>query len=410
MTRQKYQHLDKVDYRKALLAYLTGQGFNQSQAAAKLSRELTVGAAQVARDIHEAEMRRWLSTQFAEELFEQDLLAALREDAHHRPWLDLEAELRHLSGGVLKSIWVFNSSDEGKPTRQTEWDWQMGNFARNSGWFILKLLRSSKNGIALGWGKTIANVIEAVFARLHSNREREDGPNGRKNHLIIPTVGTPPGTSHDELERSSTRLAESLSEALNGTWKNVLSLEGVWPVLPGGLSKDQRIALLKLIRQGSYKMIFGPPDNSSSETPMIRVVDTILTSAGAFHTEAFFVKELINTGSVSKKDLLRLAAGDIGSVLIPREGIENNSRDQERFNQILSLCTGISLADYQDIARRAAAKDDWHSSVGVILCALNGNKAEIVLNLVHRQAVSVLVVDYHLANGLKSLLLESKTK
>jgi hypothetical protein len=417
MTTQKHQHLDQVDYRRALLAYLISQGFSYKQASGKLPEEMRkLAASTVHRDKETAKIRRWLITRFAEEQFEQAVLDALKEDAHHRPWLKLEADLRKLSGGVLKSIWVFYSGDKEKPDSQTEWDWQIGNFARNSDWFILKLLLSSQSGVALGWGKTIATSIIAISERIRQDNcmRQEMGvkPKGRKKPPlpIIPTVGTPPGVPPDDLEKSSTKLTQKLSEAMPGTWKSVWSLEGVRPVLPAGLNDIERKAILKFIRPGALKTIFGDPDDPGSEPPLIRTVDTVLTSVGAFHVEQYFVKELISTGHVSKKELIYLALGDIGGVLVPREETEKNLRDKDRFDHILKLWTGISLADYQDIAERAAANNAPHSPAGTVICALNASKAEIVYELVRRKAVSTLVVDYHLANRLKSLLDKGRNK
>ena len=280
----------------------------------------------------------------------------------------------------------------------------MGNFARNSAWLILQLLLRSQSGIGLGWGKTIANSILAVAERIKS--ERKARPQRRKKITIIPTVGTPPSTTldEDELEHSSTKLARSLSEAINGTW-DVLSLENISPVLPPGLEGERRsgFILSNLIR-GNYKAIFGDPDGSQSETPLIRTIDTILTSAGSFHVDSYYMKELVEIGQVTKKELVKLSPGDIGGVLIPGNAVENDPNNKARFAEILNLWTGPKLEDYQNVARRAAASSSEGAPAGVILCALNGNKANIVLNLVRLQAVSILVIDCHLANSLQKLL------
>ncbi len=408
MTLQESEQLNEVDYRRALLGYLISQGLSDKQAAEKLpARMPKLAPATIHRYKEAAKKRRWLITRFAEEQFEPGLLDELREDAHHTPWNNLERDLQSLSGDVLKGIWVFHSGDKADPgDDQAEWDWQMGNFARNSGWLVLRLLLRSQSGIALGWGKTIANSIIAVAERIKS--EKEARPHSRRKITIIPTVGTPPCTGLDDLENSSTKLAGSLSEALNGTW-NVLSLENIWPVLPPGLEGERRKGFFQAILiRGNYKAIFGDPDDSQSETPLIRTVDTILTSAGAFHVESYYMKELVDTGKVTKKELTKLSLGDIGGVLIPSKAVESDPRNEERFIEILNLWTGPKLEDYQNVARRTAASDALHAPAGVILCALNGNKAKIVLNLVRLQAVSMLVVDYHLANTLQGLLVDSR--
>lgn len=403
MAKEKYRSLDKIDYRRALLAYLIGQGLSDGDAWARLPAELSIGRAGAARDIKTAEIRRWLVRQFDEERFEEVILDQIREEVHHRPCHELETELRAMSGGVLKGIWVFNSSDKREPASQVEWDWQMGNLARNSDWLILRLLLQSKSGIAVGWGKTIAHSIIAVAELM--KRKGRARTNGRKNLVIIPTVGTPPHASPEDLEKSSTKLAANLSDAINGTWKNSLSLENVWPIMPAGLSGDERKGFLKaILLPANYEAIFGNPDSARRKPPLIDVVDTCLTSAGAFHTDSYFLNELVRTGKVSREELMRLASGDIGSALVPSKEVEHCQQNQERFGQILNLLTGIRLTHYQSIARRAAQTNDPQSPAGVILCALNGNKANIVLELIRHQAVSTLVADYHLVNRLNALL------
>src|SRR5207249_178825 len=176
--------------RRALLAYLISQGLSDKQAAKKVPAGMSKSRSTTSRDKTEARNRRWLITRFVEEQFEPAVLDDLREDAHHIPWTKLEADLKSLSGGILKGIWVFQSGDKAMPTSQIEWDWQMGNFARNSDWLILRLLLRSQSGIALGWGKTIANAIIAVAERIKS--EKEARPHSRRKITIIPTVGTPP--------------------------------------------------------------------------------------------------------------------------------------------------------------------------------------------------------------------------
>lgn len=407
MTLQKPQH--ETDYCRALLAYLISQGLNHKQAAAKLPEYMgKLTSAKIARYADTARKRRWLVTRFGEELFPPAVLDHIREDAHHAPWIDLEKDLQTLSGGVLKELWVFESGDNANPANdQAEWDWQMGNFARNSAWLILRLLLRSQSGIGLGWGKTIANSILEVAKRIKETNAR---PHRRKKITIIPTVGTPPSNTLNEhdLEHSSTKLAGSLSEAINGTW-DVLSLENISPVLPPGLEGERRsgFILSNLIR-GNYKAIFGDPDGSQSEVPLIRTIDSILTSAGSFHVDSYYMKELVEIGKVTKKELTKLSPGDIGGVLIPGNAVENDPKNKARFAEILNLWTGPRIEDYQNVARRAAANTAEGAPAGVILCALNGNKANIVLNLVRLQAVSVLVIDCHLANSLQRLLSQSR--
>jgi len=413
MKDQKLHHLDDTDYRRALLASLMAQGLDEGAAWEKLPDQRR-STSTASRDKGAAEKKRWLVTRFAEELFDEALLAKIRKDtAHHAGTRDeLEKELRELSCGVLKSVWVFNAGEEAKPKDQAEWDWQIGNLARNSDWLIQKLLLQSQTGIAVGWGKTIAESIAAVASRFKRGLGETKG-NGRKKIAVIPTVGTPPGASPSDLEHSSTKLAANTSEAINGTSNDCLSLDNTWIVIPPELkNEDQRWGFLMAnyrLPGGGFERIFGRPNHPEGQTPLIEVVDTALTSAGGFHNESFFQKQLVDTGGVPLDELKELAAGDIGSALISHEQIRGHSELEGRFAEILRLLPGIRLSHYRNIARRAAAHGD-DGPAGVVLLALNGNKAKIALNCVRHQAVSVLVIDYHLAASLKALLAEERKK
>ena len=153
-----------------------------------------------------------------------------------------------------------------------------------------------------------------------------------------------------------------------------------------------------------FQTIFGSSNNSHErQKPLIETVDTALTSAGEFHSKSFFLRQLEQTGRVSLGQLKKLAVGDLGSALIRDEKITGKLELEERFNRIVEQLPGIRLAHYQDIAQRGAV-GETDGPAGVILLALNGNKANIVLNCVRHRAVSFLVVDYQLADKLKTLL------
>jgi hypothetical protein len=408
MKDQKLNDLNDADYRRATLAYLMAQGLDEGEAWGRVPNHLSTPTA--ARDKDVAEKRRWLVTKFGEELFGQGVLDKIREDIAHHPWVDLERELRELSGGVLKSVWVFNAGNVAEPKDQSEWDWQIGNLALNSDWLIQRLLLQSQSGIAVGWGKTIAESITAVADRFRRGLG-ETRVNGRKRILVIPTVGTPPGASASDMEHSSTKQAANASEVINGNWKEGISLDNQWIVIPPDLSEDERRGFLRAnqLAGGGFETIFGLPNHPQGRRPLIEVVDTALTSAGGFHVESFFLKQLAQAGKVPLDELKDLAAGDMGSALISNEKVKGDRKLEQRFSQILHLLPGIRLSHYQDIAGRAA-DHGTEGPAGVILIALNGNKAKIALNCVRHKAVSVLIIDYHLADSLKSLLAEERTK
>lgn len=414
MTTREHQHLDEeIDRRIALLAYCSAQGMTDGEAWASLPKRMAKSRTTAGRDKEKAEERELLIVAFAEWLCSPAELDDIREEAHHRPWLELEQYLIDLSDGTLKNLRVFYSGNETDPNK-IKWDKQIGKFAKNSAWYVLDLLRRSKNGIAVGWGRTVATMIDAVALR--AAKSTEATPNGHKRIRIVPTVGTPSKSSSEEQEKSSTKLAENLSAVLNGTTKGVLSLEGVNPVMPAGFGDEQRKVILQYFENGDFSTIFGDlddarnPDEYQRGMPLINAVDTLLTSAGAFHVEQNFVKELVNRGGVSEKVLKRLTSGDITGALVLREQLENDNQAKAKFSEIANLWIGIQLGHHQDIARRIATSNDPQGPAGVICCALNRNKAGIALDLVRLKAVNQLVVDRQLAGDLVRLMIDRKSQ
>jgi hypothetical protein len=403
----KLRDLRNPDFRRALLSCLMGQGLGESEALNKLPNQHQVSLPTVAKDYQISKLRHWIKAEFSQELFEEDLLTEIWEEVAHRPWINLERKLSESSNGVFKSIWVFNGGDDAEPNSQEIWDYQIRNLARNSSWLILRLLLTSKNGIAIAWGKTIAESINAVAQRL--NEERNHGKwSGEKKLLVIPTIGTPPDPSASDVEHSSTKLARKLDEAINGIGQDTPSLDNSWSVMPPDLSEEERRGYLLALAGGRFGTIFGPSRHTRVQKPLIGVTDTAFTSAGQFHNESFFLKQLVQTGGYSIDELKDLLDGDLGSAPIPKEKIDKDPELQSRFAQILHQLPGIQLAHYQDIARRAATYNA-DGPAGVVLLALNGNKARICLSCVRQQAVSVLVCDYNLAARLEWLLAADKS-
>jgi DNA-binding transcriptional regulator LsrR (DeoR family) len=411
MKKLGLEAISAAKLKKIKLAYLMGQGLTQNEAQGKLNIKNPVEAHRAKK---EALKNDWLRMQFNEDYFEDDLLTEIREDANHRQWQNLQSRLNLISEGTLKSIWVFYSGDNTNPDNDLEWDFQIRNLARNSSGLILKMLLNSKSGVGVAWGKTVSNVVVAIEERL--KLEILAKSTSQRKIQIIPTVGTPPSISDEVIEKSSTRLAKNLSEALNGTRDNVPSLKNADPVLRGGLSEEERRGYCFAIEDHSdYEKIFGKLNDSQKELsqgkkPLIKVIDTILTSCGAFHSESYFQNQLIARGGLTGDYLKRHFKGDIGSALIPSGIVINNTQDKKKFENMLNLLTGINLGDYQEIARRATKNTDPNPPSGVILTAINDNKANIVLDCVKHKAVNVLIVDYHLANTLTSLLDKEERK
>jgi hypothetical protein len=359
----------------------------------------------VARDLQEAESDEWIVTRFAEDKLGLEGLSVVREKIHHAPWQALEDKLKDMSGGVLKHLWVFPSGSRTEPpSTKANWDKWLKRFANNASWFTNEQLSRSQECVAVSWGKTVASMIDGLFSRW--GRLERASQSARKAIKVIPTAGDPLGDKDVDLNNASTHLAVKLNEYLNGPGKQqVPSLEGIPSVIPERFkSADKLIVIREYIRtMRSYKDIFGDPNDVGKSPPWIKRVDTVLTSAGSFHSWVVFKSQLTNVGGVSKDELDKLASGDIGGVLIPRAEVENNPRDMAKFEQISSLWTGVELGDYQRIAQKAANISSPNGPSGVILCVIGQNKVDIVFDLITRvKVVNTLVCDEAIALALSN--------
>jgi hypothetical protein len=402
-TRRK--ELSKRERRMALEAYLSVQGMSGKEIYEHLPEDDKVSLPEVSRDLTDAEANDWITRVFLKSNFDQETMNVIKEQAHHAPWLSLEGKLKQQSGNVLKKLRVFYSGSKNtNPEKRIDWDRWIKRFAINSSWYINELLNNSKEGIAVGWGKTLTSVIEAIS----SYESSQPVENSRRKIRVIPTAGDPLGNAHVNLETASTSLAEKLSDHLNGPGRHdIPSLAGIPPVIPEEFKSADKLKIVKeFIRtMRSHMEIFGDPNGPTNKPPLIRKVDTVLTSAGSFHSWFQYKSQMISVGGVAKEDLEKYVLGDIGGLLIPHERVENDPNAKKKFDEIDSLWTGIRLDDYRKIAMEASESDEPGCAAGVILCVIGFNKVDIVYDLITRiRVVNTLVCDDTVAMLLRSKL------
>jgi DNA-binding transcriptional regulator LsrR (DeoR family) len=379
--------IDLTLRRKTLAYLMADQNLNEQQAAARLDGKFgryTVATA--ARDFKEAKRQGWYRAVFAAEACSPDELRAIEVYAHSNE--TLEAELKRESSSVLQQLRVFPGGLASEPGDSVAWGEALELFGRRASGYVLDTLASSKV-IGVGWGHTMAEIIEGVQAR-RNGRGRSTAP-----IIVLPTAGEPLGEGPSS--RSSSALAARLHRSIGGDKR--YSLHGVPPVIPEEFQDQKRATVLDFIGHlRSYREIFGNPSMPHTEG-LINNVDTLLTSAGCFHSWMMYKNELVAIGGIASEQLLELCVGDIGGVLIPRAGLSRSG--EKEFRRISSLWTGITLEHIQRIAN---AQGGRHSGPGVVLCACGSNKAEIVHDLVTRmRIVNVLVVDDALAAALAEM-------
>ncbi|MGA3401050.1 MAG: hypothetical protein ABSC95_17680 [Acetobacteraceae bacterium] len=382
---------------------LLGQGLSQAAAIEQMGGKINVDKAHRLKEL--AEQQGQIVTKLNEEEFPPDRLRAIRELASNAPWVSgLQKRLREESGNVLKEVWVFHAGRTRHPGDELEWARQIRTFYRNATWLVEALLQRSQTGILVAWGKSIKAPIDEMGYRSRMGYA-EWKPRRNKLLPVIPAICTPPGMPPTDIEHSATKLAMRLSEIINGTSKECLSLDNGWPVLPPGLDDREREGFLRAHCLGApgYKAIFGLANDPRREAPLIEAVDTALSGAGQFHNDSFFLQQLEKTGLVSRNELKRLAVGDLGGGLVQSDEARDHPHLNNRFNKVVNQLLGVRLDHYQEIAARAA-KGTPNGPAGVILTAINGNKANIVLNCVRKKAVSYLLVDSHLSWEMEVML------
>jgi DNA-binding transcriptional regulator LsrR (DeoR family) len=374
----RLKDLHQLDQRTLLIAFMRAHGMTLQEVCTQLS-SISISVAQnvAVTDLHQADLKKWIVTRFAREMFKEELVKEIMMKTHHEPWAKLENALRNQEGSVFKHLRVVYSGGKREP-REYEWPAIVDRFAHNAAWVIHEVLKNSKN-VGVCWGSTIANVITG----LHSLRIPIDPD--QKRVSVFPTAGQPLGRYFKDAGTDATTLAKRLSTYLNGTAKHVPSLDNVWPVIPKKFRDSADINDF-LSHIDSYRDIFG--EGPHDKRTLLSRADTILASCGCFHNWKTFVPEWINTDD--EVDVTKVAIGDIGGALIPDPSVSENE-----FKAIARLWTGIRLDHFEIVAR---------ASPGVIVCAVGWNKGKIALELVRRGLVTVLVIDNELARSIEAQL------
>ena len=386
---------DQFDPEKAV-AYLHAQGMPGKEIARRLFPSLKDPSARVSVLLSKAR-GRFLRETFDESCVTRDELDAMRMHSSRDPYAELQRRLSERSGGYLKDLRVFYSAPSA--AKKNTWGAHIARFADNCAWYTRGQLDHARTGIAVSWGATIFEVLEAL--KRHQLPRGGDARRSFRPVVVIPTVGDPLGASRDVGGISSTKLAQELSSLLTGSSNGVPSLEGIRPVLPRSFSEEKRKTIWEYIElTKGYGEVFGSRDKEGASAGKLATVDAILTGAGAFQSWMKWGSEVMVDAGVPVTELKGFCVGDIGGYLLPLERIDRDSAAKARYDELTSLWTGISLQHFKAVADRAANG----TAPGVLLCAIGANKARVVHDLVVRfRAVNRLVVDQHLVKALEVL-------
>ena len=268
------------------------------------------------------------------------------------------------------------------------------NAFRSFGMSAAGIVSSYIDGVdmcCVAWGRTIAETVKHMP---HSSASEEN-----KKKQFIPIAGEP--TNHEPNGIAPSDAARRLSQAWPGATS--LSLRGVQARIPKAVyDQDGGKAARELIRHSNhYRQIFGAPD--SDETPLIAEVPMILTGLGNVDTSkrdiaGFSDPWYTETVEAEGPDVLKLAVGNIGGVWIAKDDISD--KDKERVAKVNERWLGAQYGDFRGCALNA---DLQHRRPGVVVVAVEPDKAGIVLETLH--LINILIVSRQLADELARRLL-----
>jgi hypothetical protein len=367
-------------------AYLAAEDRTQVE----IAETLKISQAAVSRLIKQAKEEGVLSVKFApdkvpagvmDEVFwtctGQEYNRTLREFTKH---LDDSPRMRVFSGGDPKA------------------GSRIETFADNAAPYIRELLLScGKLGVT--WG----GVLRAVLKSL-----QKAGPSSRWSDRqidVVPLAGDP--QSQDPADTGSSVIANELSQRLNGSLPDVHYSLGMVPaIIPEDFSSKEELTVIRRLigKVLSYEQIWGRNgEGHKAKSGIVDGLDGIFTSVGTASRPLGWRRgsQLLEPGGIIR-ELPKLAYGDIGGVVIPRDNLRP---DQERRLEqgVISRWTGLTIQDLKACFQRALTSG--RRSPGVVVICFGEDRADFVFDLLRSQAarpgvINHLVVDQTFANRL----------
>lgn len=301
----------------------------------------------------------------------------------------------------IQEVHVFDSGwgykDE-PPRNAVFWRERQERFARAAAPMIaLRIVRAERVGC--GNGTTIFHLLEAVRRLLEYRRA---GASSRIR--CMPTVGELIfATQHDSdlqgldigirrIATSSSAIARLLEEALNGEPMATYSLQ----LVPSFIPTEVRESELDTIKHFYEKTVTDYHHLLRKKRGAeVEKLDTLITSvsSGVAGTAIQMFGTELRRGGITRENVAKVAVGDIGQAIIPRDNPERLSSGELSHEQIERRCTGITLEQYHRCARRHVVLGMSEKPLGVCVAAISLNKAKVIVECVRRSLVNTLVID-----------------
>lgn len=379
----------RKDFNAQRAAYLFAEHGVRQEEIGRMLGGLSQSA--VSRLLKHAEQRKWLERRYR--FLPHDLppgrLEYLRRLVEPNQLMDRLTAVESRTGVHVRDVHVVESGSIGTSPKAIAG--RQTRFGRAASGIVADMMLRS-DVFAVTWGRTISHVVDAI-------RAIAPVPATGRAIRFVPVCGEP----HDEKSNpdTSSHLAERLHALLQvSVPPRPPSLTGVPALIPRRFHGADARGIRKFVEAAaSYREIFG------KRSPIIRQVDSLLTSVGpAERPMGFINEELRSAGSLAgrpltKEQLARLVAGDIGGVLLPRPNVSRvGAREVDALN---NMWTGVTRAHYERIAVQA----ERTKRPGVIVVSFGGaERAETIAEAVRCGLVNELVIDRQLADALTKVL------
>lgn len=333
---------------------------------------------------------------------EQEVLDEARKLAARPPELQKHLDALANRNDLPHSVTVRVLSDSDDIASMSDLDARREHVGREAAAYVLDLLRSGVGICGLTWGHSVGAVVAGIEARA----KRHGGAPTLVQ--VVPLCGEPLGKDSASLF-SSSALAERLSLAVNRSACHVPPLTMLPAFVPGDFSDAEVDAVWRLVGKiHAYSEVFGgrqvrialQDGRSRKFTHWAAKLDLILTGISAAGRPLGDGRgPLFDSGSLKEEEFRSMVIGDIGGVLIEREGL--SAAQRAKLSRLAARWTGIMAAEMRQCARRAAS----HASVdtappGVVVVAIGQDKSETVIAALKRGLINHLLCDWELERAV----------
>jgi hypothetical protein len=227
---------------------------------------------------------------------------------------------------------------------------------------------------------------------------------------VVPLAGDP--QSADPADTGSSVIATDLSRLVNEILiEPHYSLGMVPAIIPEDFSKEELATVWKLIgKVDSYAQIWGRDETGHKVRPgIIDSVDGIFTSVGPNRRPLGWGKtsQLLRPDGIFK-ELPKLAYGDIGGVLIPRDRLTQDKKVM--LEDVISRWTGLTLEDLKSCAARSAADRSNTPIPGVVAICTGPERADFVFEVLQCAAVRPGIINHLIVDDVFAQRLLARIK